>query len=34
MKAVGVWQSVCAVYFSIIVRGLGGRTAEFVDARN
>jgi len=29
MKAVGVWQHVCAVYFSIIGRGLGSGRAQF-----
>jgi hypothetical protein len=29
MKAVGVLQHICAVYFSIMVRGLGSRRAQF-----
>ena len=29
MKAFGVGQHVCAVYFSVIVRGLGSRRAQF-----
>jgi len=28
--AFGVWQSVCAVYFSIIIRGLGGEEQQIL----
>jgi hypothetical protein len=32
MEAVGVWQHVCVVYFSIIVRG--GEEITFWNAKN